>query len=330
MIGKTLARGHRSRWAAIGAAIAVTLGTGGILAAEAASDSATTHVSVVPQRVLDTRTGTGAPAGPLGPDGTLDLDLSGAVPATAETVTVNLTVVGGTHSSFLTAYPTGTERPTMSFINWRDAAPVANEVTLKLGTDQKVSFFNRFGTVDVIADLVGYYVPGGAGVDGAVGPAGPAGADGAVGPQGPAGPAGPAGADGAVGPQGPAGADGADGAAGIVGHYVSNRSIHVPAGKTRTVIYGCTRDVGPYAIAGGISFGGTFTTTYDPRSDAQIFDWETDPGVHVVSSGPAAPLTKVNDLNVATAWQFTVQNTSDAEVTVLGWVSCSDIAVAIP
>jgi hypothetical protein len=86
-----------------------------------------------------------------------------------------------------------------------------------------VVFFNKNGAVNVVADLVGYFVPGGGGngATGAAGPQGPAGAAGATGPQGPAGANGANGADGAdgamgaVGPEGPQGQTGPAGAAGV-------------------------------------------------------------------------------------------------------------------
>ena len=53
----------RSRWAAIGAAVAVTFGAGGLFAANAASPESST-VSIAPVRVLDTRTDVGL-AGPF-------------------------------------------------------------------------------------------------------------------------------------------------------------------------------------------------------------------------------------------------------------------------
>jgi hypothetical protein len=69
-------------------------------------------------------------------------------------------------------------------------------VTSALSADGRVSFFNKNGSVNVIADIVGYFEPSSSG------PAGP------TGPTGPAGPAGSSGSTGPTGPQGPAGAHG--------------------------------------------------------------------------------------------------------------------------
>ena len=191
---------RRSRWAAIGAAVAVTFGGGGLMAANAASDGGTSYHELSPVRVLDTRNGTGAPVGPLGAGQTLTLSLASAgVPVDAESVTFNLTVVDGTEGSFLTVYPAGEARSVTSSINWLDASAIANQVRAKLGTDRSVNIYNLKGTVNVIADLLGYSTPAGAGADGATGATGATGADGATG------------AIGAIGADGATGAIGADG-----------------------------------------------------------------------------------------------------------------------
>jgi len=50
---------RRSRWAAIGAALAVTFGGGGLIAVSAASSPPSSVITVDSVRVLDTRTGIG-------------------------------------------------------------------------------------------------------------------------------------------------------------------------------------------------------------------------------------------------------------------------------
>ncbi len=197
----------RSRWAAAGAAIAITFGGGGLFAASALGNSndASVLVPVVPVRVLDTREST-SPISTLGPRGLATLSLLDSVPADATAASINLTVVNGTVGSFLTLFPTGTVQPLASSINWASSQAVANSSVIKLGTNKSFEIFNNAGTVDVVIDLVGYYVPAPTGSSG--GPAGPS---------GPAGPAGPQGAPGATGDTGPAGTNGADGAKGDTG-----------------------------------------------------------------------------------------------------------------
>jgi hypothetical protein len=151
----------RSRWAAIGAAVAVSIGAGGFFVAHAAvsSNPAVFH-ALSPVRVFDTRNGTGGvPVAPLLPGGTLDVQMTGVngVPANATAVVLNVTVDNGTASSFLTVWPTGDPRPLASSLNWTSPAAQPNGVTAPIGAGGKVSFFNDVGTVNVLADVSGYY-----------------------------------------------------------------------------------------------------------------------------------------------------------------------------
>lgn len=117
-----------------------------------------------PSRVLDTRDGTGVggtPA-PLRIGGTVNLKLSDipGVPATGVTaVTMNVTVTRPTSSGVLTVYPHDQAKPTASNLNWAAGRTVANLVTVPVGADGTLSFSANgvAGTVDVIADLAGYY-----------------------------------------------------------------------------------------------------------------------------------------------------------------------------
>jgi hypothetical protein len=215
---------RRSRWAAIGAAIAVTFGGGGLFVASAAPGDGLAYHPLVPVRVIDTRDGTGVTAGALGAGQTMTVSFTSAgVPADAESVTINLTVVGGTQGSFLAVYPAGIDRPGNSSINWVEPNAVANQVRAMLGTGTAVNVYNENGTVHVIIDVLGYSVlenagtPGATGATGAIGATGVAGVtgdDGATGASGAAGSQGAIGTTGAIGAAGPAGSEGATGAPG--------------------------------------------------------------------------------------------------------------------
>ena len=80
------------------------------------------------------------------------------IPAQANAVAMNVTVVNGTADSFLTLWPADANQPLASNLNWRagDGA-TPNKVDVKLGADGRINFYNNAGTVDVIADVVGYY-----------------------------------------------------------------------------------------------------------------------------------------------------------------------------
>ena len=112
-----------------------------------------------PSRLLDTRSGTGASkAGALTPTGSLSLSLNdGNVLAHAKAVVLNVTVVNGTtDGGVLIVYPDGHTLPNSSNLNWSKGQTIANLVTVPV-IDGKVDFHVNTGSVDVIADLFGYY-----------------------------------------------------------------------------------------------------------------------------------------------------------------------------
>lgn len=154
----------RSRWAAIGAAVAVTLGAGGVFAAGAVSQGTPTAFEPLsPVRILDTRTGVGVPAAGKLPAGqeivlTVPGSLSG-VPADATSVVLNLTSANGTSDSFITVYPDGETRPNASVLNVQAGKDTPNMITVKLGTAGKIRIYNNSGNVDVLADIAGYFRP---------------------------------------------------------------------------------------------------------------------------------------------------------------------------
>ncbi len=215
----------RSRWAAVGAAVAVTLGGGGMVAVNAASSAPSSVITIDPVRILDTRdpVNIGLP-GPFVSAVSQKLQVTGgAVPAGATGVLLNVTVAGPSAAGFLSVRPgSAVGVPSTSSLNFKAGDIVPNAVQVGLPTaganagqiDITYDAFGQAGpTTEVLIDVVGYMVAGGAGT-GATGPAGPAGATGPGGPGGPAGgtgatgPAGSAGATGATGPVGPAGAQG--------------------------------------------------------------------------------------------------------------------------
>lgn len=118
------------------------------------------YYAVTPARLLDTRSGVGAPAGMLGAQQSLDLQVTGrgGVPSVGvSAVVLNVTVTGSTAGSFLTVYPTGADRPTASSINFAKGWTGANSVTTGVGDGGKVRIYNQYGATHVIADVVGFY-----------------------------------------------------------------------------------------------------------------------------------------------------------------------------
>ncbi|MFK7918103.1 MAG: hypothetical protein AB8G14_08510, partial [Ilumatobacter sp.] len=250
---------NRSRWAAIGAAVAVTLGSGGISLVRAADDVKSEVTPIAPCRLVDTRSASsiGPISAPLGAAETVIFDVFGtngecSIPAGVTAIDVNLTAVGASApQTFITTFPAGTTRPTASQLNPSSSLRVsANSTSITLSSSGQFAIYNNRGTVDVVIDVLSYYTPASGdgtapipvpGETGPAGPAGPAGADGADGADGAVGPAGPAGADGLNGAVGPAGADGPAGEAGPAG----------PAG-----VDGADGAVGPPGPAGADGLNG--------------------------------------------------------------------------
>ncbi|WP_211764140.1 RCC1 domain-containing protein [Kutzneria sp. CA-103260] len=116
--------------------------------------SGSKFTSLAPQRVLDTRD-----SAPVGPGGAVTLDLSSQVPAGATAAVFNLTGTDVTGSTFVTAYPAGQAKPDASNLNLEAGQTNPNLVTVQLSADRKVTLANAHNSVDLIADLAGYYSP---------------------------------------------------------------------------------------------------------------------------------------------------------------------------
>ena len=158
----------RTRWAAAGAAVAVALGAGGVGLSQATSpDGASTYVPIVPCRLADTRASSSAGpySEPLGADGVLVYDGWGDVPGDCNLppgtngLQLNVTAVNATTLTNLRFYPDGAATPTASNLNPAPGQPpIPNAVTVSLNTTTgKFAVFNRFGSVDVVIDVLGYY-----------------------------------------------------------------------------------------------------------------------------------------------------------------------------
>lgn len=119
---------------------------------------------VVPVRVLDSRDSTGGWSGKLAAAAPRSLKIGGAagsgVPVSASAVVLNVTATGSSAGSFLTVWPAGIGKPNTSSLNFAAGETIPNEVTVRLGTNGAVSFATALGSVDVVADVVGYFDDG--------------------------------------------------------------------------------------------------------------------------------------------------------------------------
>lgn len=134
------------------------------LAGYYARDTGDLYTPLNPARVLDTRVGTGVPVAKVGQGGTVTLHIAGAggVPSSGvEAVTLNVTAVGASASSHVSVYPADfADGPLSSNLNVAPAKAVANAVISKVSAAGDITFSNAFGSVDLVADVQGYYTSG--------------------------------------------------------------------------------------------------------------------------------------------------------------------------
>jgi hypothetical protein len=161
----------RSRWAAVGAAVAITLGAGGLGIARATTSSGAKPIykPITPCRLADTRPApdnVGGRAVPLGPEESYTLSGWGAVgnctatdlPSGTSGLALNVTAVAPSQATYLTVYPTGASLPLASNLNPTPGEPpTPNAVNVDLDGSGQFDVFNKFGSVHVVVDVVGYY-----------------------------------------------------------------------------------------------------------------------------------------------------------------------------
>jgi hypothetical protein len=134
---------------------------------------------LIPYRICDTRTGnpsaltgidlTQCEARALGPGGSLSFRAAGTSPSGSDSegvpssgvtaVVLTVTVTGTTSSSYLTAWPTGSQRPLSSNLNWVAKETVSNLMTVEVGANGQVSVYNFRGTAQLVVDMEGYVSP---------------------------------------------------------------------------------------------------------------------------------------------------------------------------
>ena len=159
----------RTRWAAIGAAVAVTLGAGALATVDAARSSGerTSYFPITPCRLADTRPDfqVGLRSSPLGPGETATFEARGAVgqcdatdlPTDASALALNVTAVSPTVETFLTFWPSG-DRPNSSSLNpLPGQGPTPNAVTVLLDGAGRFRVFNNVGSVHIVIDVVGFH-----------------------------------------------------------------------------------------------------------------------------------------------------------------------------
>jgi hypothetical protein len=124
-------------------------------------DAGSTFTAVDPKRVLNTLDGTGAHGvAPLGDNAVDSVQVVGGAtgaPADATAVLLHVAVTNPTADSFLTAYADGPVQPGTSNINFSPGQIISNSMIVPVGSDGKIALWNHHGTVDIVADISGYF-----------------------------------------------------------------------------------------------------------------------------------------------------------------------------
>jgi hypothetical protein len=131
---------------------------------EAVPTDALPFVGIPPCRIVDTR-GNGF-SGAYGPPGLTagvarDFVLTGqcGLPATAEAVSLNVTVVNSSGPGFILIYPQGGAQPTVSTLNYVAGQTVANAAIAPLGASGGITVVAGVSGTQLIIDTNGYYGP---------------------------------------------------------------------------------------------------------------------------------------------------------------------------
>ncbi|HVB41822.1 MAG TPA: DNRLRE domain-containing protein [Streptosporangiaceae bacterium] len=107
-------------------------------------------------RMIDTR----QDSKPVPSDGTLAVAQGSTVAAVNPTLVLNVTVVDGTSSGYLTIYPDGTSKPSTSNMDYAAAEVVANLALAATGGGTADIYNASSGTVQVVVDCLGYFSTG--------------------------------------------------------------------------------------------------------------------------------------------------------------------------
>ena len=114
--------------------------------------------SLAPDRILDTRDGTGAAAGAVASNGIISLQAVGTdtIPSGATAAVLNVTVTEPTAPGYITVWGEGTSQPLASNLNFVPGQTVPNLVIAPIGPDGKIDLYNgSAGSVQLIADVTG-------------------------------------------------------------------------------------------------------------------------------------------------------------------------------
>ena len=126
--------------------------TGGVVAGDR-------FVALSPQRLFDTRTGQGVPAGKLGHLAPIDIQVAGSVgvPADATAVVMNLTVTEPDAPGYLRLTPAGAPIAATSNVNFFAGDTVPNLSIVRLGAGGRVQLDGAGAGKHAVGDVFGFF-----------------------------------------------------------------------------------------------------------------------------------------------------------------------------
>ena len=141
------------------------------------SSTAGAFTPLAPARLLDTRTGVGARKAAVAPGTAITVQITGrgGIPTSGVAAAVlNVTATTPTRAGYITAY-TGSNRPATPTVNFATAQTTRKLTIVQVGATGKITLYNgSAGTVQLIADISGYYRAGSPATAGAFTPLAPA------------------------------------------------------------------------------------------------------------------------------------------------------------
>ena len=150
--------------AAGAAALATGLVALSSFSASAVEEGESTFVPIDPCRLFDTRAASQiGPQGAIGPDDTATFQVTGTngtctIPESATAVSINISAAVATEQTNVRVYPADEPLTETAVLNPRpDDIPTSNKVDVELSADGRINVYNRFGGVDLVGDVLGYY-----------------------------------------------------------------------------------------------------------------------------------------------------------------------------
>ena len=120
--------------------------------------------AVNPDRILDTRSGVGAPASRVHSGQVLQIDVAGrgGIPQSgADSVVLNLTSINPSSGGWVTVWPAGSDRGEVANLTYVAGDIVPNLVVCKIGEAGRINLEVSHGDLDLTADVAGCFAESG-------------------------------------------------------------------------------------------------------------------------------------------------------------------------